>query len=489
MKRKVILVLSLAIAAVYANAAYGQSAIDQLRATRPAKSYGQDIPQPGSPQMVAIPCVNCGKWIDTPGGKIPAVCPRCGQSPVSQTQRSPGQTMPTHTYVTPKRPQLQTINPFGDYLFYGVPIVPDDGKLETRHLDPDGLAARAEEWGKEMRQVNEQSHQKQEAQTQEFERRKHELFKNLDASRATGSAGLKLTNVFADDPNVVDLRGATKLVPRMLNDGDPELSLTVKPPPMPGDDLRPKGTSFFGLGGGAGSEPMSLAEAQFREIEEMRRRTEDSERWRLPGLLCDAAGLIGEGQWRDVKTPRYGKWYGEGWSGGPDGHMRPEDALDAIAMRHDFAYDAAVMQGKTYGPMEELRLKAIADAMAVKAAGELDPDPTQWKPPPGASDPKSAAMHRDGMIFMFKGLGLEKAVESKVTPVFWSYQLVSSRGSDTKVLDYYVDHYYDDTRNRYTEKDLALAAASLENIWEMKQKKWEIQKKEWDEKYNRGSGK
>ena len=45
---------------------------------------------------------------------------------------------------------FQTINPFGDYLFHGVPIRPQDGKLVTRQWDPNGLAARAEEWAKEL---------------------------------------------------------------------------------------------------------------------------------------------------------------------------------------------------------------------------------------------------------------------------------------------------------------------------------------------------
>lgn len=49
--------------------------------------------------------------------------------------------------------QLQTIDPFGDYLFHGVPLRPADGKLVTRHFDPDGLAVRAEEWSKQMKQI------------------------------------------------------------------------------------------------------------------------------------------------------------------------------------------------------------------------------------------------------------------------------------------------------------------------------------------------
>ncbi|MGH7829167.1 MAG: hypothetical protein ACREP8_03225, partial [Candidatus Binatia bacterium] len=45
---------------------------------------------------------------------------------------------------------FRTIDPFGDYLFHGVPIRPKDGNLVTRHLDPEGFAARAEEWAQEL---------------------------------------------------------------------------------------------------------------------------------------------------------------------------------------------------------------------------------------------------------------------------------------------------------------------------------------------------
>lgn len=46
-------------------------------------------------------------------------------------------------------PHLKSINPFGDFLFHGVPITPAPGsRLVTRHMDPTGLAQRAENWAK-----------------------------------------------------------------------------------------------------------------------------------------------------------------------------------------------------------------------------------------------------------------------------------------------------------------------------------------------------
>lgn len=48
---------------------------------------------------------------------------------------------------------FRTIDPFGDYLFHGVPIRPKDGELATRHLDPEGFAARAEEWAQELDRI------------------------------------------------------------------------------------------------------------------------------------------------------------------------------------------------------------------------------------------------------------------------------------------------------------------------------------------------
>jgi DNA-directed RNA polymerase subunit RPC12/RpoP len=152
----------------------------------PQIGHAQYVPPVGKPVMVAVPCPACKKWIKTPDGKMPSSCPYCGYSFVQQAKPKP----------TPQtKPKLQAINPFGDFLFYDVPIIPDDGKLKTRHLDPNGLAARAEEWSKELKQVDGRSRQKQEAQAQEFERDKQDLLKG----QANGLALQQLKNVFADD--------------------------------------------------------------------------------------------------------------------------------------------------------------------------------------------------------------------------------------------------------------------------------------------------
>lgn len=81
---------------------------------------------------------------------------------------------------------FQSINPFGDFLFSGVPITPaPGGKLVTRHLDPTGLAQRAEEWARalsdpyqlisrahemagDLRAINEQLNARQGAERQKF---------------------------------------------------------------------------------------------------------------------------------------------------------------------------------------------------------------------------------------------------------------------------------------------------------------------------------
>lgn len=100
----------------------------------------------------------------------------------------------------------------------------------------------------------------------------------------------------------------------------------------------------------------------------------------------------------------YGNWYGPGLSGGEyntgkAGNSQPIDALDAIAMRHDFAYDVAAEMGKKYGPQEEARLKAIADSIAVQEANALPRNPLEWDPP--APDPDKASDYRKRIGFGF----------------------------------------------------------------------------------------
>ena len=168
-------------------------------------------------EIVGFCCPYCGNLVEyLPGRKIPATCPHCHRSLVQQEK-------PT----VQAKPQLQPINPFGDFLFKDVPIIPVDGKLQTRHLDTDNTAVKAEEWSKEMKQMDTQSRQKQEAQAREFEHNKQDVLKSLDASRSNSPALRQLKNIYADpkawdgDSSVVDLRGKTSLTPQILGTGAP----------------------------------------------------------------------------------------------------------------------------------------------------------------------------------------------------------------------------------------------------------------------------
>jgi len=119
--------------------------------------------------------------------------------------------------------QLRPINPFGDYLFYDVPLHPQDGRLKTTHFDPDGLPARAEEWSKQMHQLDDESRRKQEEQARAFANDKRDALRDAPGpkdSAAPKTTALQLSNPFADDPGVVDLRGKEKGVPRLLRDND-----------------------------------------------------------------------------------------------------------------------------------------------------------------------------------------------------------------------------------------------------------------------------
>ena len=108
------------------------------------------------------------------------------------------------------KPKLQGIDPFGDSLFYDVPIIPEDGKLKTRHLDPNGLAAKAEAWGREMKQIDQRSRQKQDARVQALAQQKQDLLENPRP---------QLSNIFAD-PNVVRLDGDDLPSPSLLREAD-----------------------------------------------------------------------------------------------------------------------------------------------------------------------------------------------------------------------------------------------------------------------------
>ncbi len=126
-----------------------------------------------------------------------------------------------------------------------------------------------------------------------------------------------------------------------------------------------------------------------------------------------AVKLLGEGAWHGevplVNLTEYGNWYGPGyWGGGREndapGNKPPVDSLDAVAMRHDFAYQIAEEQGKIYGESEERRLKAIADAIAVREAKALPEDPRDWPIP--AADPATADRYRRRLGFGFEYHGL-----------------------------------------------------------------------------------
>lgn len=130
----------------------------------------------------------------------------------------------------------------------------------------------------------------------------------------------------------------------------------------------------------------------------------DEATFNLASDVKTAGGLIGEMAWNAEAPYPYGNWYGPGWWGGGDaadapGNRAPVDALDEIAMRHDFAYELAEEQGKIHGPAEEQRLKALADALAVKEAKQLPADPRDWNPP--AADPATADRYRRRIGFGF----------------------------------------------------------------------------------------
>ncbi len=111
---------------------------------------------------------------------------------------------------------------------------------------------------------------------------------------------------------------------------------------------------------------------------------------------------VGEAIGEDII--RYGNWYGPGYWGGFEhptraGPKAPVDSLDAVAQRHDFGYELANRYGKIYGYAVELRLRGIADKIAVREASALPDDPTKWDHPPAKVD--KAKRYRVRMISMF----------------------------------------------------------------------------------------
>ena len=104
------------------------------------------------------------------------------------------------------------------------------------------------------------------------------------------------------------------------------------------------------------------------------------------------------------KSLNYGNWYSPKWQADSTVLQVPIDSLDAIAQKHNFAYQVAEQQGKIYGALEEKRLKAIADYLAVRDAKALPENPKDWKKSP--TDINKALRYRDRMI---TGLAYEAA--------------------------------------------------------------------------------
>ncbi|MFO7536347.1 MAG: hypothetical protein R6X19_11835 [Kiritimatiellia bacterium] len=136
----------------------------------------------------------------------------------------------------------------------------------------------------------------------------------------------------------------------------------------------------------------------------------------VPFNKQDTKGLdsLAKGLRKGDNIIQYGNWYGPGWWGGArdpgkPGGKPPVDELDATAQRHDFGYQVAERMGKIYGKAEELRLKAIADAICVRDAMKLDPDPSKWNPP--AADPEKADRYRNRIItgFTYESSGYDVA--------------------------------------------------------------------------------
>lgn len=189
----------------------------------PPEGRAQNIPAVGKPQLAGTWCPACKRYIDCPNGKMPSACP-CGYSFVQKAKPRP--------QLTPGMPQpgRSPDEPQDDRLYYDGTVTA--GGLRTRHFESNGLAARAEAWGKEMKQVNEQSLKKQQTQAQAFENDKNALLN----SPGNGAARQQLRNVFADeaawdspsksggDPNGVDLRhlGDSPGTPALLRKPEPK---------------------------------------------------------------------------------------------------------------------------------------------------------------------------------------------------------------------------------------------------------------------------
>jgi hypothetical protein len=123
-------------------------------------------------------------------------------------------------------PRLKTINPFGDFLFHDA--FGPDGKLVTRHFDPNGLAARAEEWAKQLKTVNEQMKSLPDAQ-------KASLVADINAALKSFGLGntpesRKIADQSLGDKALSDLnslRGETSSPPKNLDNATVRLLRSV----------------------------------------------------------------------------------------------------------------------------------------------------------------------------------------------------------------------------------------------------------------------
>jgi hypothetical protein len=148
---------------------------------------------------------------------------------------------------------FHSIDPFGDFLFHGVPIYrPEGGPLIVRHLDPDGLAARADEWGKALEGAEE---------------RAQELWSKMRSQAPAESAGPIGHTVSADQAGLQNPAGASE---PGAGAGGTE-SAPDNPRPTPGGDTpanplaqQPGSTQPPGATGAAGQSGIGEGTLRYR---------------------------------------------------------------------------------------------------------------------------------------------------------------------------------------------------------------------------------
>lgn len=188
---------------------------------------------------------------------------------------------PTYPY---NNKELQTINPFGDYLFHGTNIRNHGGKLQTRSLDPTGIVARAQEWAKELHTITKKAETG--GGSREFKKDISEALAFLGTGPAiptggslgqqadsqigalTGnlrsdSGGLpgqeapagggQFQNPYAGDPSVVDLSESKALTPSLLRGTDDQPVAPSEQPPTA--EAAPQATGGVGLTAGEENTP------------------------------------------------------------------------------------------------------------------------------------------------------------------------------------------------------------------------------------------